>query len=264
MTTTEVSGVAPARQVVDRWLTSTQPAVIFDFNGTLSDDERILFDIFSELFTTHLQWQMTPADYRDRLLGRSDREIIEYAVTHHGAGGEDDVDELLRLRAGHYKQRVADESPITEATVGLVKLLAERSIPIGIVTGAQRDDVLTVLDNSPAGQHIRVLVAEEDVTNGKPDPEGFLTAARLMRRRPSDILVFEDSVPGVLATLAARMHCIAVSTDASADLTDAAPAIIAELSADLLARALPPGTRDGAEQCVGGSGVGAGSSLTDR
>ena len=61
------------------WLRSDQPAVIFDFNGTLSDDEHILFDIFSELFRVHLGWAMTADDYRDELLGRSDREIIERA-----------------------------------------------------------------------------------------------------------------------------------------------------------------------------------------
>ena len=41
---------------------SDQPAVIFDFNGTLSDDEPILFDIFSELYRIHLDWAMTAED----------------------------------------------------------------------------------------------------------------------------------------------------------------------------------------------------------
>ena len=55
----------PATDVIEQWLRSRQPAVIFDFNGTLSDDEHILFDIFSELFSLHLDWAMTPEDYRD-------------------------------------------------------------------------------------------------------------------------------------------------------------------------------------------------------
>ena len=94
------------------WLHSDQPAVVFDFNGTLSDDEHILFDIFSELFRAHLGWAMTAEDYRDELLGRSDREIIERAVARHGRGTEDEVTELLRLRQGVYKQKVADHNPI--------------------------------------------------------------------------------------------------------------------------------------------------------
>ena len=59
---------------------------------------------------------MPPEDYRDELLGRSDREIIEHAVTRHGRGSEEQIAELLRLRQGAYKQRVADKNPIADST----------------------------------------------------------------------------------------------------------------------------------------------------
>ena len=226
----------PETDVIETWLNSDQPAVVFDFNGTLSDDEHILFDIFSELFRAHLGWAMTAEDYRDELLGRSDREIIERAVARHGRGTEDEVTELLRLRQGAYKQKVADHNPIGASAAQLVKLLADNQIPVGIVTGAQRDDVLAVLDGSPTGESVSVLIAEEDVSNGKPHPEGFLTAARILNRRPSDVLVFEDSVPGVRAAVAAGMHCIAVcAADPGRQLSAAAPAIVSELSANLVA-----------------------------
>ena len=225
-----------ATDVIETWLRSEQPAVVFDFNGTLSDDEHILFDIFSELFHAHLGWAMSADDYRDELLGHSDREIIERVVARHGHGTEDEVTELLRLRQGVYKQRVADHNPIGASAAQLVKLLADNRIPIGIVTGAQREDVLAVLDGSPTGELVSVVIAEEDVNNGKPHPEGFLAAARTLNRRPSDILVFEDSVPGVQAAVAAGMHCIAVCAgEPGQELSAAAPGIVAELSAELVA-----------------------------
>jgi HAD superfamily hydrolase (TIGR01509 family) len=227
-----------ASAIIEQWLGGTQPAVIFDFNGTLSDDEPILFDIFSELFATHLNWTLTDQEYRDLLLGHSDREIIEKAVARHGSGGDEQVEELLGIRREHYKLRVANHNPITDDAVALVEELAARHIPIGIVTGAQRADVTTVLGTSPVGKHIDVLVAEEDVRNGKPDPEGFLAGARRLRRRPSDILVFEDSVPGVRAALTARMQCIAISAEPSPELRAAAPVIINGLSADLISTVL--------------------------
>jgi beta-phosphoglucomutase len=231
--------VPTASDVIEQWLRSPRPAVIFDFNGTLSDDEPILFDIFSELFRTHLNWDMTPEDYRNELLGRSDREIVEHAVTRHGGGTEEEVAELLRLRQGVYKQRVAGKNPIADTTVELVKLLADNHIPIGIVTGAQRDDVLAVLESSPAGELFSVLIAEEDVRNGKPHPEGFLAAARLLDREPSDVLVFEDSAPGVRAALAAGMHCIVVGdTQHPHELWATATAIVADLSPELVSDAL--------------------------
>ena len=230
--------MAATRHIVDRWLSSTQPAVIFDFNGTLSDDEPILFDIFSDLFATHLHWNMSADEYREHYLGRSDREIVQSAVELHGLGGNDEVNELLRLRRNQYKQRVADNNPILAPTLGLVQQFVDHHIPIGIVTGAQRGDVMAVLDSSPAGEHIKVLVAEEDVTKGKPDPEGFLSAASQLRRRLNDLLVFEDSVPGVRAALAARMKCIAINAQPTAELGTVASAIVPELSAHIVSDAL--------------------------
>jgi HAD superfamily hydrolase (TIGR01509 family) len=228
--------VPSATDVIETWLLSERPAVVFDFNGTLSDDEHILFDIFSELFGAHLGWAMTAKDYRDELLGRSDREIIERAVARHGRGTQDEVTDLMRLRHGLYKRRVAAHNPIGSSAEQLVKLLADNQIPVGIVTGAQREDVLAVLHDSPTGEMVSVLIAEEDVSNTKPHPEGFLTAARMLDRQPNDVLVFEDSVPGVQAALAAGMHCIAVGgVEPGRDLRAAAPAIVAELSAELVA-----------------------------
>ena len=179
---------------------------------------------------------MTAEHYRTELLGLSDREIVERAMARHGGGSEEKVTELLRLREGVYKQKVADHNPIGVSAAQLVKLLADNDIPVGIVTGAQRDDVLAVLDASPTGELVSFLIAEEDVSNGKPHPEGFLTAAQLLNRRPSDVLVFEDSVPGVQAAVAAGMHCIVVcGGEPSWELNATAPAIVAELSADLVA-----------------------------
>lgn len=228
----------PAREVIAVWATAQRPAVIFDFNGTLSDDEPILFRIFSEMFDEHLGWAMTQQDYDRHLLGHSDREIVEKALEIAGARDRD-VDLLLELRKRRYRELVADDNPIQPDTVRLVQLLAEHAVPLAIVTGAQRDDVAAVLDNSPVGGLIGVVVSEEDVTRGKPDPEGFLAGADHLGCAPTDIVVFEDSVPGVRGALAAGMHCIAVGVRPSEELTAVAPALIPRLSADVFGHVLP-------------------------
>jgi beta-phosphoglucomutase len=220
------------RSVIEQWAGSEDPAVIFDFNGTLSDDEPILYRIFGELFATHLGWTMTAQEYQRDLLGHSDREIIEKAVARHGPGA--DVEHLLQLRKQRYRDVVVDDNPIRPDTVELVRLLAANDVPMAIVTGAQRDDVMAVLVNSPVGDFIDIVVAEEDVRRGKPDPEGFLAGAALMNRRPGGTLVFEDSVPGVRGALAAGMRCIAVGAQPGAELLAATPAVVERLSTALV------------------------------
>jgi beta-phosphoglucomutase len=232
------SDARPARQIITDWAAARHPAVIFDFNGTLSDDEPILFRIFGELFDEHLNWTMTQQDYDRHLLGHSDREIVEKALEIAGADGHD-VDRLLDLRKRRYRELVADDNPIQPDTVRLVQWLAERAVPMAIVTGAQRDDVAAVLQSSPVGELIEIVVAEEDVVRGKPDPEGFFKGASQLGCAPADIVVFEDSVPGVRGALAAGMRCIAVASVPSDELMSVAPALIPRLSADVVAHVLP-------------------------
>ena len=227
-----------ARDIITGWAAVPRPAVIFDFNGTLSDDEPILFRIFSELFGEHLNWAMTQQDYDKHLLGHSDREIVEKALDITGAGGHD-VDALLELRKDRYRDLVAGDNPIRPDTVRLVQLLADYEVPMAIVTGAQRDDVQAVLSTSPVGELIRVVVAEEDVARGKPDPEGFLSGAAQIGCAPEHIVIFEDSVPGVRGALAAGMRCIAVAVEPSEELAAVAPAVVDRLSADVVEHVLP-------------------------
>jgi sugar-phosphatase len=58
----------------------------------------------------------------------------------------------------------------------------------------------------------RVLVAAEDVRDGKPSPEGYLMAAERLGVVPSRCIVFEDTPPGVEAGRAAGASVIALST----------------------------------------------------
>jgi mannitol-1-/sugar-/sorbitol-6-phosphatase len=62
-----------------------------------------------------------------------------------------------------------------------------------------------------------VLVTAEDVAAGKPDPQGYLEAARRLGRPPADCLVIEDAPAGVEAALAAGMRVVALPTTYPAD-----------------------------------------------
>jgi len=233
VTTTPLDAV---QEIVRTWAARPGRAIIFDFNGTLSDDEPILERVFGELFASHVGWTMTAADYRDTLLGHSDREIAEIGVREHGNGDQAVIEEIMRLRSERYKQIVAEQSPITPETVELVRRLAGAGVPMAVVTGAQRADVVAVLGSSPVGEHITVLVTDEDVAEGKPDPSGFRQGAALLGVDAADVLVFEDSVPGIRGALAAGMACIAVTGPVPHPaVLDVAPARVSALGVGVLA-----------------------------
>lgn len=215
-------------------------AAIFDFNGTLSDDEPILFRIFGELFAQRWRYDLAGDDYFSRLAGRSDREIIETVAGETMAAQTPAervtvVNELLDAHGKRYREIVAQDCPIRPATVTLVQTLTALGIPLAIVTGAQRADVLHVLSHSPVAGSFAHLIAEEDVERGKPDPQGFLLAAAALDVEPANILVFEDSVAGIRGAAAAGMRCIAVQgTHDKETLRGETEHVVGELSPEAL------------------------------
>jgi HAD superfamily hydrolase (TIGR01509 family) len=226
-----------AQRLIARWARVPRRAVIFDFNGTLSNDEPLLLRIYTEMFRERLGWDLTPEDYYSRLAGRSDREIIDAVVADVG-GDETTATRLLAERRDRYGAMVKRQSPVLCPTARTVSDLAAAGVPLGIVTGAQRADVELVLSSSPLAGLFQVVVTEEDVLNGKPDPEGFRLASRLLGSDQGATLVFEDSLPGVQAAKAAGMLCVGVEGTLSraqimAEADASVAAIVPELFASL-------------------------------
>ena len=79
----------------------------------------------------------------------------------------------------------------------LLQRLAATGLPWAVVTSA--DDRLARARLDAAGVHPPVLVTVDDVSAGKPDPEGFLLAARRLGVAIERCLVVEDSAPGAEA-----------------------------------------------------------------
>lgn len=184
--------------------------VLFDFNGTLSDDEPILRDLFIDLAAEHCQVELSDTQYRSTLAGRSDREIMAdiLALSPIDAGP---VEKYLPLIDAEYSARVEQEDPIRQATRGLVHALHAAGVKLGVVTGASRLQVLPALERAGLLDLFQIVVTDEDVVHGKPSPEGFqLAAAALGLENPARIAAFEDSVPGLEAVEASGMIAICV------------------------------------------------------
>ena len=74
-----------------------------------------------------------------------------------------------------------------------------------------------------------VLVSAEDVSRGKPDPEGYLLAARRLGATPEGCVVVEDAPVGVAAARAAGMRVVAVTTTHAAEALGEADVVVPDL-----------------------------------
>jgi beta-phosphoglucomutase-like phosphatase (HAD superfamily) len=84
--------------------------------------------------------------------------------------------------------------------------------PVAIASGGTRDVVTSTLQKTGLAPLFPVVVTADDVVHGKPAPDMFLLAAKLMGVPPESCLVFEDGQPGVEAAKAAGMQCVFVAS----------------------------------------------------
>jgi len=176
-------------------------AIIFDFNGTLSDDEPVMCEIFVSLFAEHGK-PLSAQEYFDELAGLSDPEIVRtWLGPEHP-----DVDAVIQERVDRYRAAVGDGSTIHEPIREAVRYAAER-VPLAICSGAARAEIEPVVAAAGLAECFRAIVSSDDVVHGKPDPEGYVAALAALNVRRA--LVFEDTEAGIASAKAAGLHVIA-------------------------------------------------------
>jgi beta-phosphoglucomutase-like phosphatase (HAD superfamily) len=80
------------------------------------------------------------------------------------------------------------------------------------VSGAYRREIEPVLELAGLAGCVTALVAADDVSRGKPDPEGYVRALAALGEglAPPDVVAFEDTEAGVASASGAGMRCLAV------------------------------------------------------
>ncbi len=206
-------------------------AILFDFDGVVADNEPIHFAIFQQVLG-EVGLPLTERDYYEKYLGYDDKGCFTAVLQAHGKPTPAPViDDLIARKARAYLTSIKEHLVIFPGVRELVRAAAAR-YRLAIVSGALRHEIEYILEQAGLRQAFAHITSAEDVSQGKPDPEGFRHALAALNRvgastpdatlHPADCLVIEDSIPGIQAGHAAGMKVLAVAnTHTIAELQDA-------------------------------------------
>ncbi len=182
-------------------------AVLFDLDGTLVDTER---ENVESVVLAARRWQLElGADMRKFIVGHSWNEIHARIQRDYGLK----VDMGVLIAAAVEEKRALFATHGYQALPGalaLVRRLCGR-VGLAIASGSSRIEVHETIAGIGLGECFQFLLGAEDYSQGKPHPEPYQTAMRLLGVAPRACVVIEDAEPGILAGKAAGARVIAVS-----------------------------------------------------
>ena len=181
--------------------------VIFDVDGTMVDNAQYHEGAWTELGVRYGK-SITAEFYREHIHAHTNDSIVR---TLFGDVSSEQIAKISDEKEIIYR---ASFGPVIKEIGGLTNLfkaLKNDAVPCGAASNSPEANVDMVLDELNLRQYLDVVINNDQVERGKPDPEILLAAAAGLGIQPERCVVFEDSISGFKAARCAKMPCIAIT-----------------------------------------------------
>jgi HAD superfamily hydrolase (TIGR01509 family) len=185
-------------------------AVVFDLDGTLIDSEALVKEAHFAA-CGQLGFAMSEAQFLS-LVGMH-REANDTQLRLY-YGDDFPLEDFIAATRAHVGERVA---PLKPGAAELMDALDALALPYGLATSSRRPWVERHFAAHGLTERFRAVVTRQDCIEGKPHPEPYLNASRLLGVAPESVLALEDSHPGVRAAHAAGCMTVMVPDLLAAD-----------------------------------------------
>ena len=133
------------------------------------------------------------------------------------AADEPALREAIERKNAHYERAIRASMRLVPGAAEFIESAALDGFQLAIVSGALRREIELVLDLAGLRPHFTEIVAAEDVSACKPDPQGYNRARAALELAPTRCMVIEDSLPGLAAARAAGLRCAMLATSHGED-----------------------------------------------
>jgi len=182
-------------------------AAIFDMDGLLIDSEPFWRASEIEVFAT-VGLTLTDAQCEQTTGLRIDEVVAHWhAVQPWESPSRERIVE--RIVEGLIR-RVRESGAKRPGVDAAIAKCREQGLRLALASSSAKRIISATLDRLELADAFEVVASAEDDRYGKPHPSVFLRTAAMLGVPPTECLVFEDSLNGVIAAKAARMHVVAV------------------------------------------------------
>lgn len=187
-------------------------ALIFDVDGTLMDSDPVHMQAFATILEPY-GFTVDHAFYRRQIVGKTNARIFGDLFPDRSA---EELERMADEKEALYRRMATSLVPL-EGLPELLDWANARGLPLAIVTNGPRLNLAHAVESLHLEGRFPVMIAREDVAEGKPHPMPYLTALEKLGISAADAVAFEDSPSGVMAASRAGIHTFGVLTGVSAE-----------------------------------------------
>lgn len=165
---------------------------LFDMDGTLFDTKEVNFKAYQEAFKEQ-GYELKYADFQKYCLGRQFKDFMPNLIPNNK-----DVYPIIHKRKKELYPKYLKMARVNQHLINMARML-KKDYTLAIVTTASLQNTMDILNNFELFDLFDFLITGEDVKMNKPDPECYFKAIEKAKVPIEDVIIFEDSKPGIMA-----------------------------------------------------------------
>ena len=180
---------------------------VFDMDGLMFDTERLVYEIWQNMMDE--RGYPYDIEFFKQTVGKRKKEV---QLIYRSAFGEDFPYWQLadEGKARYVRQVESGGIPVKKGLYEILEKCRANGVKIALATSTSRQTTELNLRAAGVTEYFDALVCADEVKNGKPHPEVFLTAAEKLGLSPESCAAFEDSINGIKSAYAAGMVTVMV------------------------------------------------------
>ena len=179
--------------------------ILVDFDGTLADSHPRLYEAYQKFM--RLNGREGTADDFQSLIGHNLPEIVARLAEKHGLKAP--KEQLLLSYEKIFEQVYEHEIDMLPGALTTLNYLKDQKIPMAVVSAADKTLVEPFLHRHKIYDYFKVIIAPERASiPGKPAPDLYILALKLMGVNPTQAIAIEDSEGGVASANGAGIFTI--------------------------------------------------------
>ncbi|NQU88759.1 MAG: HAD family phosphatase [Mariniphaga sp.] len=184
-------------------------AIIFDLDGTMVDNASYHKQAWGE-FCKGYNIPFSKEIFNTIFFGKTNQQVLPELFNKKLTSEE--VFQFSEQKEIIYRKNYQTEIKPINGLISFLQKLHANDIKTAIATSAPPGNVKLVLEGLNINHYFNHIVDDTMVIKGKPDPEIFLKAADLLKKKPEECIVFEDSPSGTKAAFDVGCKVIALTT----------------------------------------------------